>query len=434
MKILNENESLNSIFKIVNYMEINRKKNESLFDYFYKNDVIENYQNIEGVKLTINDKIFFNQELIKEVFCYFFDDMKIKYSNLNPKSKIFNLECFDHEEYRYYDKEISFFNNMTIIIRLGFDAKTMEFDSSINIDYFKNEYSNQYKNDYLQAMEEKNGKLWFKKYIINKNIFMTKDLKIHVNKLVEVKEMINKFFIDYDKKLLNPLQLIKLNYNIDDIVTSNSKINYNNVKLLIEKNKYDIIYSYSNIYLSLLSEKINKKCSILETNTNSLNILTVSIKNIYLKNLLDINYDIYFNNNNENKSSKIYLYSKDLLIFTLESKNGNVFPDFLSSFIECAVKNKIKEKKGKIAIIKLQNKIKDSINNKSIDIKINLDKLILNENSILIKIIFNNQEIDIEYNENKITDINKVIDSFVEDKTLSNIFNSKNNENKKKRL
>lgn len=36
MKILNENESLNSIFKIVNYMEINRKKNESLFDYFYK--------------------------------------------------------------------------------------------------------------------------------------------------------------------------------------------------------------------------------------------------------------------------------------------------------------------------------------------------------------------------------------------------------------
>lgn len=216
-------------------------------------------------------------------------------------------------------------------------------------------------------------------------------------------------------------------------------MNYESFKkgYTIPKNETGIIYLYnfSNLYLTCLNKDIEnhikgKNYYFLKTCRKSINTISIEINNEYYNRLFETNYKLFIDYNN-----KIFLYSNEKLIWQATYSNGEAIPEILLSFIENDVKNNLMKKICRKSLSDICNEIKNNISNKSIQIKIPINKEIFankDDKTIQIIIEYENNELVCLYNKNNLLQVNSEVDSWISSIVLSNIFSESNRKHVKR--
>lgn len=217
---------------------------------------------------------------------------------------------------------------------------------------------------------------------------------------------------------------------------------FKNSNRILSFKEDDLVYVYNtqNLYLKLLKEEFSKinNSNILTIEEDFIYGLYIKPKNVYLKLLSDLSYNIVFKN--DFKDGFIYLYQngKEILTISIEEKNENgKIANKLYSFIESDMNNKIGKTINRFAVSILEEGIKTNTKNNLIDVKVileNLDLTSLEDNNIPIEVIYENKKMKLLYNELNEKEINKKINTFVENQLLLNIVNKNDHKILKNRL
>lgn len=440
MKRLDENESIEQIIK---FIESKKSSDELCIDYYRKNKVLSDYKKINNVELTISNELNLSFEIFSIDFYNLFIKAKNQYLKLNPKSKIINLEIdFEDEGYAIIDGlSISLSDGIDLKTIIGIDNQAGEFYSSV----FISKYSK--KDHFIENKEKAVLDLWLEQDVKEKNEFLTKEIAIPISKINEeiTLKMLKNFFIDCDKDIIQSndiIPLLKINDEtsyIKTLLNTNTLLNYESFKkgYTIPKNETGIIYLYnfSNLYLTCLNKDIEnhikgKNYYFLKTCRKSINTISIEINNEYYNRLFKTNYKLFIDYNN-----KIFLYSNEKLIWQATYSNGEAIPEILLSFIENDVKNNLMKKICRKSLSDICNEIKNNISNKSIQIKIPINKEIFankDDKTIQIIIEYENNELVCLYNKNNLLQVNSEVDSWISSIVLSNIFSESNTKHVKR--
>lgn len=439
MKILDETESIEQIIK---FIESKKSSEELYIDFYRRNKVISDYKRINNVELTISNELNLQSEIFRIDFSNLFEKAKKQYLKLNPKSKITDLEIYLDENYATIDGlSISLSDGIDLNTIIGVYNEAGEFYSSV----FLEKYSK--KDLFIENKEKEVLDLWLDQDVKEKNEFLTKDISIPISKINEemTLKMLKNFFIDCDKDIIQSndiIPLLKINDEtsyIKTLLNTNTLLNYESFKkgYTIPKNETGIIYLYnfSNLYLTCLNKDIEnhikgKNYYFLKTCRKSINTISIEINNEYYNRLFETNYKLFIDYNN-----KIFLYSNEKLIWQATYSNGEAIPEILLSFIENDVKNNLMKKICRKSLSDICNEIKNNISNKSIQIKIPINKEIFankDDKTIQIIIEYENNELVCLYNKNNLLQVNSEVDSWISSIVLSNIFSESNRKHVKR--
>lgn len=405
-------------------------------------------------------------ETFKETMENIFNRMKEEYlnKNTNKENKMNDLFFEENEEdYKFYIMSKDILNickDWELKILIGIDG-----------DYFKSEISMNHYSTYLltnvpiemynpidkesecncqKIISDDARKMnnWLNNFLISNNSFDTKNIKIHLSQMNKTKmiEIFYNFIKDINKETTNfselfyeALKELKENKQmVKKFIESPTLQDYNNFQKRYVKDK-NIIYSYSStsLYLNCLKTDIlaiNK--NIMDIKEESFHKLSINIKNEYVKKIFSPTYFLLFQE--DDIKAKLFLYDeeKELLNFSVENY---LISETLYSFIHNDMQYKLINEVTDNNILILQEEIKQKLSDKfpDIEIKIVLSELMLekiNENSIPIKVIYNNNMLDLLYSNEERDEINKNIEIFIDKVSISDILNNNIEENKKKRL
>ena len=181
------------------------------------------------------------------------------------------------------------------------------------------------------------------------------------------------------------------------------------------KEKFVYMYNYPNIYLNSLGIDIleKNKLGLFSFKVDSMYKRSLILNNVYLKELLNIDYTLILKN--DDMDGNLYLCSNGKEILKMEMQDYSI-PTKLFSFFENEIKNKINHLIGSKKVLELEKGIRKHITNKEVNIKIDLKEFTLNkvnELSIPIKVLYNDKVIDVLYNDNSRNDLNNTINIFV---------------------
>lgn len=405
-------------------------------------------------------------EIFKETMKNIFNSMKEEYlnKNTNKENKMNNLFFEENEEdYKFYimSKEIlTICKDWELKILIGIDGDYFESNIYINhnpiylltntkIEMY-NPTDKESECNYQKIISDDERKMnnWLNNFLISNNSFDTKNIKIHLSQMNKTKmvEIFYNFIKDINKETANfselfyeTLKELKENKQmVKKFIECPTLQDYNNFQKRYVKDK-NIIYSYSStsVYLNCL------KTDILEINNNIMDIkeesfhkLSINIKNKYIEKIFSPQYFLLFKE--DDIKAKVFLYNgeKELLNFSVENY---LIAETLYSFIHNDIQYKLINEVTDNNVLILQEEIKQKLSDKfpDIEIKIVLSELMLekiNENSIPIKVIYNNNMLDLLYSNEERDEINKNIEIFIDKVSISGILNNNIEENKKKRL
>lgn len=405
-------------------------------------------------------------ETFKETMENIFNRLKEEYlnKNTNKTNKIYHLTFDKLEDDRISENILNLCNEWKLTISVGIEGDYFKSEIYVNhsaagpflltnipiemYDPTKADKELEIKYEKIISDDERKMNNWLNDFLISNNSFDTKNIKIHLSQMNKTKmiEIFYNFIKDINKKTANfselfyeTLKELKENKQmVKKFIECPTLQDYNNFQKRYVKDK-NIIYSYSStsVYLNCL------KTDILEINKNIMDIkeesfhkLSINIKNEYIKKIFSPTYFLLFQE--DDIKAKVFLYDeeKELLNFSVENY---LISETLYSFIHNDIQYKLINEVADNNVLILQEEIKQKLSDKfpDIEIKIVLSELMLekiNENSIPIKVIYNNNMLDLLYSNEERDEINKNIEIFIDKVSISDILNNNIEENKKKRL
>lgn len=454
MKKLNRDDTIQAI---INYIKQRKSNEELLLDYYKNHDVFEDYQKLYNIQLykpnKSKNKKHFIIELFKKDLNDILSEMKDAHLKIKNSNIIRNIKFIqDRKNKKYYLTilNINCCKNWSIKTMMGIETDTFKFYSCVGMSEKK--YFAQ-SDKFIFKGKKKKVENWFKEFSKYNDKFYTNNFSKSINDITKdkIKEVLSKIFIDAEKSVIKSEDVI---LPMLKIISSNSKqelmkvmglLNYEDFKnsnRILSLKEDDLVYIYNtqNSYLKLLKEEFSKinNSNILTVEEDFIYGLYIKPKNVYLKLLSDLSYNIVFKN--DFKDGFIYLYQngKEMLTISIEEQNGNgELAKKLYSFIESDMSNKIEKTINRFAVSILEEGIKTNIKNNLIDVKVileNLDFTSLEDNNIPIEVVYDNKKMKLLYNELNEKEINKKINTFVENQLLLNIVNKNDHKILKNRL
>lgn len=439
MKTLNQIETIQAI---IDYIKERKSNNELFLDYYKNNDVFDDYEKLYNTRLykpnKNKNKKYFKRELFKKDLNDVLNEMKDTHLKIKNSSIIKNLNFVqDRNNKKYYitGLNINCCENWSIKTRMGIEIDTLKFYSCVGLF----EKTNLFHYDkFIFEGKQRKADSWFKEFSKYNDIFYTKNLSISINEITKdkIKEVISNIFIDAEKSVIKSKDVI---LPILKIISSNSRqelmkimglsnyVDFKNSNQILSLREDDLVYIYNNqnLYLKLLKEEFPKinNSSVLTIEEDFIYGLSIKPNNIYLKLLSNINYNIVFKNDFNDGSFYLYRNGEEILNIPMEDEDKKN-PNKLYSFIESDMISRLEKTINKSALSILEECIKFNIKNKLIDIKVileNVDFTSMDKNSIPIEIVYNNNKMEISYNELEDENINKEINTFVGNQLLLNI-------------
>lgn len=447
MKIFSQQKNFE---KFKNYIELNKREDQLFLEYYRThNDIISEYEKSQNTQLMIFDDSFIKVELFKEDINRYYRNLKKEYLKQNKFSKIGYAEFIQDKEnpLNYFMTAESFdcCPNWLIQNMVGIDSDTFQFYNKIIISErvphgtIKNNDSEE---------EQKKAENWLGQFLKdNEDSLPIKNISISLNDITKenMQEIFVNCFNGIDKSVMNlhslnskesySCILERLSNEIVNYFPKNVKDNFDPTDYKTPKEKFVYMYNYPNIYLNSLGIDIleKNKLGLFSFKVDSMYKRSLILNNVYLKELLNIDYTLILKN--DDMDGNLYLCSNGKEILKMEMQDYSI-PTKLFSFFENEIKNKINHLIGSKKVLELEKGIRKHITNKEVNIKIDLKEFTLNkvnELSIPIKVLYNDKVIDILYNDNSRNDLNNTINIFVENTSLSEIL-SKNKIKAKNRL
>lgn len=447
MKIFSQHKNFE---KFKNYIELNKKEDQLFLEYYRThNNIISEYEKSQNTQLMIFDDSFIKVELFKEDINRYYRNLKKEYLKQNKFSKIGYAEFIQDKEnpLNYFMTAESFdcCSNWLIQNIVGIDSDTFQFYNKIIISErvphgtIKNNDSEE---------EQKKAENWLEQFLKdNEDSLPIKNISISLNDITKenMQEIFVNCFNGIDKSVMNlhslnskesySCILKRLSNEIVNYFPKNVKENFVPTDYKTPKEKFVYMYNYPNIYLNSLGIDIleKNKLGLFSFKVDSMYKRSLILNNVYLKELLNIDYTLILKN--DDMDGNLYLCSNGKEILKMEMQDYSI-PTKLFSFFENEIKNKINHLIGSKKVLELEKGIRKHITNKEVNIKIDLKEFTLNkvnELSIPIKVLYNDKVIDVLYNDNSRNDLNNTINIFVENTSLSEIL-SKNKIKAKNRL
>lgn len=447
MKIFSQNKSLE---KFKNYIKLNKKEDQLFLDYFKSNkDIISEYEKSQNAQLMVFDDSFIKIELFKEDINHYYTKIKKEYLKKLKFSKLEYAEFIADKDnplnYFMIPESLDCCKNWTIQNRIGINPENLEFYNNVMI-VERVPYGTERSQDFRE--EQKKADNWLNQFLKdNEDSFPVKNMSVSLNDITKEKmeEIFLNCFKGIDKTVMNlhslnskesySCILERLSNEIVNYFPKNVKENFVPTDYKTPKEKFVYMYNYPNIYLNSLGIDIleKNKLGLFSFKVDSMYKRSLILNNVYLKELLNIDYTLILKN--DDMDGNLYLCSNGKEILKMEMQDYSI-PTKLFSFFENEIKNKINHLIGSKKVLELEKGIRKHITNKEVNIKIDLKEFTLNkvnELSIPIKVLYNDKVIDVLYNDNSRNDLNNTINIFVENTSLSEIL-SKNKIKAKNRL
>ena len=446
-KVLSQYKNLE---KIINYIQLNKKEDELLLEYYRNNNnIISKFEKSQNIQSMIFDNSYLKIELFKEDINHYYRNLKKEYLKQNKFSKIGYAEFIQDKEnpLNYFMTAESFdcCPNWLIQNIVGIDSDTFQFYNKIVIS--ERVFHGTIKNNDSEE-EQKKAENWLEQFLKdNEDSLPIKNMSVSLNDVTKenMKEIFFNCFNGIDKSVMNlhslnskesySCILERLSNEIVNYFPKNVKKNFDPTDYKTPKEKFVYMYNYPNIYLNSLGIDIleKNKLGLFSFKVDSMYKRSLILNNVYLKDLLNIDYTLILKD--DDMAGNLYLCSKGKEILKMEMQDYSI-PDKLFSFFENEIKDRISHIIGNKKILELEKEIRKHITNKEVNIKIDLKEFTLSkvdELSIPIKVLYKDKVIDILYNDNSRNDINNTINIFVENTSLSEIL-SKNKMETKNRL
>lgn len=446
-KVLSQYKNLE---KIINYIQLNKKEDELLLEYYRNNNnIISKFEKSQNIQSMIFDDSYFKIELFKEDINRHYRNLKKEYLKQNKFSKIGYAEFIQDKEnpLNYFMTAESFdcCPNWLIQNIVGIDSDTFQFYNKIIIS--ERVFHGTIKNNDSEE-EQKKAENWLEQFLKdNEDSLPIKNISISLNDITKenMQEIFVNCFNGIDKSVMNlhslnskesySCILERLSNEIVNYFPKNVKENFDPTDYKTPKEKFVYMYNYPNIYLNSLGKDIleTNKLGLFSFKVDSMYKRSLILNNVYLKDLLNIDYTLILKN--DDMTGNLYLCSNGKEILKMEMQDYSI-PDKLFSFFENQIKDRINNIIGNKKVLELEKGIRKHITNKEVNIKIDLKEFTLNkvdELSIPIKVLYKDKVLDILYNDNSQNEINKTINIFVENTSLSEIL-SKNKIKAKNRL
>lgn len=447
MKIFSQHKNFE---KFKNYIQLNKREDQLFLEYFKSNkDILSEYEKSQNVQLMIFDDSFIKIELFKEDINHYYRKIKKEHLKKFKFSKLGYAEFIADKDnplnYCMISESLDCCKNWTIQNIIGIKSDTLEFYNNVII-CERVPHGTERNKDFRE--EQKKADNWLNQFLKdNEDSFPVKNMSVSLNDITKEKmeEIFLNCFKGINKTTMNfnsitdkesySCNIERLNNEIANYFPKNVKENFDPTNYKTPKENFVYIYNYPNIYLNSLGIDIleKNKLGLFSFKVDSMYKRSLILNNVYLKDLLNIDYALILKN--DEMTGNLYLCSNGKEILKMEMQDYSI-PTKLFSFFENEIKNKINHLIGNKKVLELEKGIRRHITNKEVNIKIDLKEFTLNkvnELSIPIKVLYNDKVLDILYNDNSRNDLNNTINIFVENTSLSEIL-SKNKIKAKNRL